>query len=727
MGDSGNSPARRSLLSVVLLVVVVLAVFGQVANHEFLAWDDQRHILDNPQLSPVTWSSVGRLWVEPYWGLYIPASYTFFAAEATIAPRPLPDGAGRSPNPRVFHLGNLALHVACVLLVFAILRRFVCHNGAAVAGALLFGLHPVQVESVAWVSETRGVLCAAFSLLAIWLYFHSSGLWGFAALSRQPPRGRCPTEPGGAASKTAIAYYVMASMAFLLALLSKPAAVAVPLVVVALDWGLGRRPLLKALLRVSPWLLVAAGWVVATKIQQPDTQLPFVPPWWLRPLVAGDALAFYLHKVLVPWPCGPDYGRTPAWVVQQWWIYVSWLFPAAALAVLACFPGRRQWLTAAGVFGAWLLPVLGLVPFVFQRISTVADRYLYLAMLGPALVLAWLLARHWSRRSVTAAATVLCALAVLSFLQTRHWRDNQALIAHGLKVNPGSVVAKEHRGHLLAEEGRHSEAVKWYRSALRDHPQIDQLYINLAASLVALGHVDEAIEALREATENLPRQALIHCRLADLLLQQGEVEKAEDHYDAALRIAPDFGPAHLALGKLRYEQGNVEAAIDHNRKALGDPLNRVQAHVNLGVALQALGRPDEALYHYRTVLEIRPRWASAHYNLANLLSARGAMDRAIKHYRLALESDPKHAAAHVNLGIALLQRKQNAGAMEHLRAALRIKPDLVEVHVHLGHALAAEGRGPEAAAEYRAALRLVGADSEKARSIRKFLKPYGDE
>ena len=286
---------------VLILIAATVAVFGQVGGHEFLSWDDNIHVTENPLLNPVRWGGVAELWQQPYWGLYIPLSYTFFAGEMAAA--------GSPPDPAVFHLVNLALHVGCVLLVFAILRRLFGHDGAACCGALLFGLHPVQVESVAWISETRGVLCGVFSLVAVWLYLRYADV------------------PGSRRSR--IIHYALATAAFVLALLCKPAAVAVPLLIGVLDAGLLRRPWRQVLMCVGPWLVVALGWTAFTSQLQPGGSLPHDLPIWARPLVAGDALAFYLYKLAAPLQCGPDYGRTPRWVMDRWWVlYLAWLLPA---------------------------------------------------------------------------------------------------------------------------------------------------------------------------------------------------------------------------------------------------------------------------------------------------------------------------------------------------------------------------------------------------------------
>jgi len=847
-------------LSVFLLIAAVLAVFGRVGGHEFLMYDDEPHLVDNPRLNPVTWRSVGRFWVEPsYWGLYIPLSYTFFAAEASLAGQPL--------DPMVFHLGSLVLHVACVLLVFAILRRLFHHDGAACAAALLFGLHPVQVESVAWISETRGLLCAVFSLLAVWqfgIWDFGFGIWDFRFadcgtlnLKSQIPNPK--SEIRNPKSRTP--HYVLATLALVLALLSKPAAVAVPLVAAVLavgfrisDFGFRiwhlklslegpgipksqipnpkseiRNPAAtRRILRgLGPWLLLAAGWTVLTKLQQPSGRMAFVPPVWARPLIAGDALAFYLyelvgpfcyllgliwHALLAPWHgleplaswarphlYGPDYGRAPAWVIGQWWFYLTWLVPACLLATLAWWHAksecrmqnaedRRQKaecpnsqipkspnpeiprspitnqhaafcllpsafcisLTAAGVFVAWLLPVLGLLPFDFQRISTVADRYLYLALLGPALVLGWFLARHWNRLTIALTVASLTLLGVLSFLQASYWHDNDRLIEHGLRVNPRSALAMQHRGALLNREGdllsgegkpkeamkKHEQAITWYRQTLKEHPQQEEAYLNLASTLLILGRVEEAEETLREALRQVPMWPPAYCKLADVLVQRGKTllkqrktneaqqrfDEAERQYREAYRLDPDWALPYRALGKLRFDRGATEEAIGLCRKALDVDPTDAEARVELAVALEKLGKIAEALSDYRAALQIRPDCPRANFNLGNLLMAQGQVEAAIWHYQAELESYPKYAPAHVNLGIALFQQLKIPEAIRHYQAALRIDPNLAEAHLHLGHALAAQNRHQEAAAEYRAALELVPPDSKEAEQIRGLLR-----
>jgi len=706
--ESPHSSNRQPLIMATLLVIATVIVFGQVGGHGFLNWDDTKHIRDNPHVNPPSWHGLAEIWTEPYWGLYIPLSYTFFAGEAAIAQRSTPDDDW-SLSATVFHLGNLALHVGCVLVVFVILRRLFRHDGAACAGAMLFAVHPLQVESVAWISETRGVLCALFGLLAVWRYLCYA----------DPPRPRKSTAAG----------YVTATAAFVAALLCKPAAVAVPLMIAALEFGLLRRPVRQIALSLGPWLLIAGVWVVLTKYQQPDRYLAFVAPPWTRPLVAGDALSFYLLKLIAPWHLGPDYGRSPAWTVEQWWFYFAWLLPAAVLLGLGWLKDRRLWLTAAGMFFVGLLPVLGLVPFSFQRISTVADRYVYLAMLGPALAFCGLLAGRWKRSTAGIAAIVLGVLGTAAFVQTSHWRDDESLLTHALRVNSRSLTARHSRGLMAARKQQHAEAIEWYRAALADHPDNARLLGSLGRSLIAEGQLDHGLRALREAVRLAPHSAVERCYLADALAGQNALAEAEESYRAAIQLDRKCTPAYVGLGKLLIDRQDLDGAIGLYRTARDESPRDVMVLVNLGAALEMLATPEAAKQaedHYRAALKIRPDWAAAHFNLANLLEARQAPDEAVEHYRAALRFDPNYARAHVNLGIVLAQQGKAGEAIDHYRAALRIDRRLLEAYLNLGAALAAEGRAGEAAAEFRRGLKLVPPDSDLAERVREILGQLED-
>jgi len=630
MSEPSDNKTPRHWLLACMLVLVTAAVHGSVCGFEFLDWDDDKHVVDNRLVDPPSGEGLRRIWREPYWGLYVPLTYSFFSVEAAIARRPVEGSAVGEVNPAVFHTGSLALHIACTLLVFVLLRRLFGNDWAGTAGALLFALHPLQVESVAWISETRGLLCAMFSLLAIFEYVR----WR-ETLDESSATDSTDAKP------SYYKYYASATLASVAALLCKPTAVAVPLVVGVIAIGLLRQRPSSALAALAPWFAISLVFVVITKNLQPNAEIVGTASYWARPLIAGDALAFYMCKLVAPLWLGADYGRTPTWVMSQWTFYAAFLMPAALIAGVCCLKSRRICLIGIGVFAGWLLPVLGLIPFKFQHISTVADRYVYLAMLGPALVLGWYLSKPRPRAAVAAVVAVLFLLAGLSFHQTSHWRDNRAFLKNTLAVNPRSVVGQQLSGHLLAQEGKHEEAIKLYRLALREHPRQETLHWNLVVSLAALDRDDEALAAARAGVEKLPNRPLLKCQLALLLKERGEIRRATELYEKALEIDPDCGSANLALGKIMEDRGQLE----------------------------------EAAGFYRAALRTRPDWTTALFNLGNVYRLRpGGLRQAEHCYREALESDPGYVPAHVNLADVLWRQGRADEAREHYREILRLVP-----------------------------------------------------
>ena len=276
----------------------------------------------------------------------------------------------------MYHGASLLLHLISVLVVFRILRVLCGQVWPACAGAMLFAVHPVQVETVAWTSGGKDLLFAMFSVCAIHQYVM------FARIKAGLAQGRAGV------------YFGTGLAALLLALISKPTAVAVPVIVAAIDWLIIRREWRRVAVSAGIWAAVVLPFAVMARIFQTTWRVPPVP-WYHKPFIAADALAFYLGKLVWPSGLAPDYGRNPGEVIQMWggvWMHVIWIVPAAV--GLWVWRGRnaRPWIAAgAVVFLAVLMPVLGFTPFMFQYTSTVADHYVYLAMFGPALGLCWAL------------------------------------------------------------------------------------------------------------------------------------------------------------------------------------------------------------------------------------------------------------------------------------------------------------------------------------------------
>lgn len=721
----------------VLLFAVIVAVFWPVRRHQFLLWDDGTNVYQNPYVLDPAPRAAGHFWTEAYEGLYIPVTYSAWWCLARLAGAPKPGTAAYPLEAGVFHMANVLLHALSALTVFAILshvvrRRFGGQPAggaewhAAVAaglGALLFGLHPIQAEAVAWVTGLKDVLCGLLCLVAVWQYVvWQAGGGGVSGVRCQA----CPPETPG--TRSPLPHAAAATAAFVLALLAKPAAVVTPvlaLVVTALALGakLSDKSFIRRNVLLAGWLAVSAVWVGVTKAVQTTQGLDVFGPLWARPLVAGDAVTFYLTKLVAPVSLGIDYGRTPGAVLGSGLMWVTGLLPYGLAAGLWFLRKRLPWLVAAGaVFAIGVLPVLGFVPFAYQRISTVADRYVYISMLGPAMLLAWLMRlRPKSGAAATgilaACALALAALAARTVRQLPHWRDDDAVFAHAIAVNPRSSISQNNLGLKLWAQGRKTEAMARYRKAIAANPRNVKALDNLGVALADAGQTREAIDLFRRAVEQSPRNIPCRLHLGDALETIGRYEEALEHYYRAAEVSPDFALAQYHIAKALLQQGKTATGMDYLRRALqarhdfseelaelADALNRqgkgavaielygeilarhphsAQLHYRLANLLAGQKRTREAVAHYSQALAREPSFARAHYNLANTYAGSGAFDRAAAHYREAVRAEPSFTAAYNNLANSLVKQGAYAEAVGWYEKVLEREPDNADARGNL--------------------------------------------
>jgi len=527
---------RRTFIALALLVVTA-AAFSPVCFAEFLNWDDQTTLYQNPDMNPPTLAGIGRYWTEPAGELYIPVTYTVWGAAAHVAYAPDAGAQGIYLNATVFHTLNLAIHLLTVLAAFGLLRLLIGNDIAAAAGAAVLALHPLQVEPVAWVSGTKDVLCGLLSLLAIWQYLRS--LRPNIALRRKVLR------------------YILATIVFVLALLSKPSAVTVPLVAAALAIGILRRPWRAVLAATWPWLVLAMPVAILGMRVQPGI-ISMYDPLALRPLVAGDALAFYLVKLIAPVQLAIDYGHAPDAVLHRTLTLFAWLLPLAVGLLVWRWRRTRYLLTAAMVFLCSLLPVLGFVRFSFQEYSTVADHYVYVAMLGPALLTAWI----WSRTPAplhAAIVAIIAGLSLLSFRQTRFWHDTVTVFRHNLDVNPTSFAAHRVLGFVYATQGRIPQAIQQYGAALQTHPDDPTSHFNLGnIHLLYLNDPAGAAVEYQAAELGRPNDPAVHSNLAQAYKILGKTDLSNR----------EFAAACVETGKQLEAGGQKPAAVAQFTRAL---------------------------------------------------------------------------------------------------------------------------------------------------------------
>lgn len=510
----------KDLIGPLIIVAATLLVFGPLATAEFTSWDDWYNIWKNPRLNPPTLAGVARYWSEYVYGLYIPLTYSVWGVLAKIAYVEQADPSGSHLNPWVFHGANIAFHAAGALAVFGILRRLVGGYLAVCLGALLFALHPVQVESVGWCAGMKDVLSGTLGLAAIWLYLR---------FVQEGPRP----------------LYAIATATLVAAMLAKPSAMVVPVMAGAIELLLLRRPWRDVIRSLGPWLVLSIACAINAKIAQPAIGVT-PAPLWSRPLIAADALAFYLYKLVWPMQLGIDYGRTPQHVIQNGSIAFTWVVPVALGLLLIRSCRRAPALGASGiVFVAGVAPVLGLTTFLFQHFSTTADHYLYLAMLGPAMALAWTVDRFPHRALRIAVTVALGVLAARSMWQTRVWQSDVALFENALRVNPNSFMAMHNLAHAVGGEdpGRAEQlltrAVEVYPNYLDAHEKLADLRGRRGDIRGSLDHRIAALEIIRKRPRELQRDVvpLLNAIALDWI-DLGEFSQARRYLDAARGLRP---------------------------------------------------------------------------------------------------------------------------------------------------------------------------------------------
>jgi len=584
-----------------------------------------------------------------------------------------------------YHLTNLALHAAAVVLVALVLRRLAV-PGALLAAAI-FALHPVQVESVAWITEQKNTLSAVFYLAAALAYL------GFDQTRRKLP-------------------YMLAVGLFVLGLLSKTVTATLPAALLLIFWWQrGRLVWKRDVLPLVPFFLLGAAAGVLTACVEHELigakgaeyEFTLIE----RLLIAGRVVWFYLGKLL--WPAELIF-IYPRWTVSQqvWWQY---LFPLAAMVLLVllwAIRGRtRGPLAALLFFAGTLFPVLGFFNVYPFRYSLVADHFQYLASLGIITLLSagaallWLRWQPWAKLvGQGLCLALLLVLAYLSHQQSKIYTDAETLFTATIKRNPACWMGHINMGLLLANLGRNNEAIAHYHEALRLKPDYVDAHNNLGNVLADLGRTDEALAQYREALRLKPDLVDGHFNLGLLLASAGRIDEAIEHYEQALRLKPDYALAHINLGNILAGLGRTEEAIAHYREALRLKPDYALAHNNLAASLAALGRIAEAIEHYHEALRLQSDDAATHNNLANALAGLGRTNEALAQYREALRLKPDLADAHHNLGVLLAGLGRTDEAIERYREALRLEPDFAHAQYNLAAALARTGRTQEAIAQY---------------------------
>jgi tetratricopeptide (TPR) repeat protein len=524
----------RGLILGLILLICTAGVYFPARHFQFVDWDDYDEVTQNPLLHPATAQHLHQIWTQPYLRLYAPLTYSVWWVMSNISLT--------ANSPTAFHVLDIVLHLICVALVYSVLLKCVECRVASFAGATLFALHPMQVESVAWVAETNNLLAAALSLAAIRIY-----------LATLPPpvmltaglRGRAGEGVEDERPHRWLIAYSIASLVFLLALFAKPTAVVTPIVVALLAVLLFHRTWQRTLTELAPWFLAAICFSLIAHQAQPAHITRMLD----RPIVAIDALAFYLAKLAWPANLGIDYARTPAMVLaSKDWIIAAIVVIALAMLLYLLRNKDRRIPVAVLIMLAGLLPILGFVPFAFQEWSTVADRFIYLAMLGPALALAAILCHIKQSKALIIASAMGLVLTYLTSTQLQIWRNTDALVKHALAKNPDSVIGHSIAGAELNRVGMPAEAARHFSAAIARDPGNADLHYNLANALQDAGKYEQSIVEYQHAIElgNSPNTKPLN-NMGVSYAKLGDPDMAKIMFNRVLEMDPQNADAKKNL------------------------------------------------------------------------------------------------------------------------------------------------------------------------------------
>ncbi|WP_298864216.1 tetratricopeptide repeat protein [uncultured Gimesia sp.] len=725
--DTTQLSAKTNLFGVALLyLVVVLLVFSQCLSYPLLDWDDNLHLSENPNLNPVSLSGIWNIWSQPYEGLYIPLSYSFFAIEVSLT-RLFGFQENAVLAPYIFHGGSLLLHLANSLLVYRILNFIVNDNRAACLGGLLFVLHPLQVESVVWISETRGLLSNFFSLATI--YFTLRYVKQFE-ISPSDPKPSTVIQKWKSNSELMIA-----TICLLLSMLAKPSSVITPLIIGILVYVFCTGYFKKLRAWIFSWLMIALVMILINRGEQSD--LLFESPFWARPFIVGDALAFYFQKLFLPAPLVMQYDKSIKLILNNSWIYWSWLIPCLIILLACISRQRRIWMTAIAIFIVGLLPVLGLIPFAYQFVSTVADRYVYLSMLGPALGIAWLLRDAQKAVVLIFTCTVLFFCAGLSFIQTATWADSSALYQHCLAYNPRAFIVLNNLGHLSFKAKKYEKALYYFEQAIEVLPDDLGTNQNLGATYKQLGDINRAVKYYHQALKIDPKYPKAHIALGVYYESTKQNKKALHHYQQAIQAQPQNIVALHGLGNLARVKSQFKEALRYYQLALKFNPDALEVREALGNLYLEMGDVVNAEQQFELSRKQGFLDPVNEFNLGLIAAKNADLQKAVQHYESALQSlSPEKLPdlykqviqeltfAYNLLGTKLQQKGNHRQAEKYFQLAVKTSPDFAPAYFNLGESLYRLGKTKAAIDALQTALKMVPPGSEPARDIQNRIDLY---
>ena len=674
------------------LVLCCVAIYGQTLAHDFILYDDPLYVTQNPEVQAgLSWANVGWALTTDRAMYMHPLTWMSHMLDCDLY----------GLRPWGHHLTNLIFHALGTVLLFLVLARMTGRGWPSALVAALFAVHPLHVESVAWVAERKDVLS---------MVFWTAGLGAYAWHRQRPGVGR----------------YAATTVLFLLGFMSKPMVVTFPFVLLLLDcWPLGRvdktapfgamtRQLARLALEKTPlFLLGALMCAVTLAMQIRANNLVFMAEVPFASRCANALVVYVLYLIKTIWPSGLAVYYPHPIMRPEWQVAGAALVLFAVTAVSIREFRRRPYL-AVGWF--WYLGTLvPVIELVQAGTFSHADRYTYIPLIGIFIMAAWGLDElRQSGRVPAAAVTCVATAMVAAFtlaaaIQAGHWKDTETLFRHALevtsensfsvdtfanglyankkreesleqlhralKLDPLNVLAIEHLAVFLQDQEDYEAAAAKHGEALMIKPDFALARDNLRRALKKLNTLDalesERQELLKKQTKSLDEL----CRLGVIAMTLGEIKEASGYFDQTVRMEPSGRKTNLAIGSLLLKDKLYDKALPFYQKALQTAPNDPYALYNAGLILSALDRTAEAADKYRQVLRINPSFVQAHNNLGILLAGSGHPDEATEHFLKVIALDPEHSVqTRVNLANMLVENHRSAEAETQLRKALETDP-----------------------------------------------------
>jgi tetratricopeptide (TPR) repeat protein len=692
---------RLQIIACLFLVAITLVAYRGVCGNEFLNYDDNLYVWENKHLiqEGLSWPGIRWAWTDFTCSMWNPLTRMSF----------LLDHALYGMNPWGYHFSNLLFHLANVLLLYAWLTRLTGAAWRSLVVAAFWAVHPLRVESVAWVTERKDVLSLFFGLISLWLYV------GYA----RRPGALC---------------YVGIVLAFTLSLLAKPMLVTLPVLLLLLDyWPLGRlrfasaaagdstaeesaKPMIswwRLLWEKLPLLAIAGAFALTTMVTHHEMGAmrdPLDAGFLHR---CGNGMVAYLQYLLLTiWP----HDLTIVYPYPYDSLSMAEVLGAGLILLgvaLAAFRLAKS-LPYLAVGWLWflltLLPVLGVVR---NTMCAYADRYTYVPHIGLFVIVCWALAdmlARWDCRCIgrsLAAGVGLVACIVGTQQQLPYWHDSLSLWGRALAVTSDNSTAHNNYGSaLLKQPGRLAEAQQHFMAAWRINPRSRSANVNMAIAYSLQRNLPEAVKYFSMAIDVAPDYAFAHGNLGMALLHLGKLAEAEQHLAEAVRINPEFGDAYLGRGLALARMGRHEEAYEQFAAGARLEPDNPKAHSHWGAALLVRGDEAAAREHLEKAIQLDPLDAESQMNLGLVLGNQGLWRDAERCLKEALERQPNYGEAHFNLGVLLERQGRAAEAELHLGRAVELLPECAEVFDNLGAVLEVQGKSAEAQRCYEYALRL---------------------